>query len=213
MATTFARLGYNNAGTFTPVNTRAQDVLATDGTSAEAHITNTAKHLSTEQIALITNAIQTAARGVANGVASLDADGKVPMSQLAISGFEVTQTVDDYNTLQGLSIADAPISSLVLVEDATGDSTVEQGWAIYFRKGNAGTAADWLKFAEGEGLDISFTDMEAAIAAAQQTADDAATAAALLDFAYCMSESDMASKNLRDGAMVLMSVSNDEVDA
>jgi hypothetical protein len=237
-ANTFARLGYNNAGAFTPVNTRAQDVIASDGTSAETHITNAVIHLTTEQIALITNAIQASQKGAANGVASLGADGKVPASQLAISGFEVTQTVDDYATLLGLSVQDAPLTSLVLVEDASGDSTVESGWAVYFRTGTDGTASDWLKFAEGEGLDISFTEIEADILAAQQTADNAATAAGtaqaaaqtaqsaaeaaqstantaaanalLLDAAYCTDETDMATKNLRVGAFVLMQVTNDE---
>jgi len=47
---------------------------------------------------------------------------------------------------------------------------------------------------------------------AQSTANTAATNALLLDAAYCADETDMASKNLRVGAFVLMEVSNDSAD-
>lgn len=79
----FARIGYvDESGNFVPKNVRAQDVFASNGVSAEAHITDTAAHLTTEQATRIANAVQTGDLGKADGVATLDANGKLATNQI-----------------------------------------------------------------------------------------------------------------------------------
>jgi hypothetical protein len=73
---------YNTQGAFEPRQFRAQDVTASNGTSAEEHITDAVKHLTPEQTGEISGAVQSDAIGAANGVASLDANAKITPSQL-----------------------------------------------------------------------------------------------------------------------------------
>lgn len=79
----FARIGYvDESGNFVPKNVRAQDVYASNGKSAEEHITNAAVHLTTEQAAKIDSAVQSDKLGAANGAATLDANGKLAVNQI-----------------------------------------------------------------------------------------------------------------------------------
>jgi hypothetical protein len=262
----FGKLGYfNGDGAFVPTKMPAADMEASTGENAEEHMTDTAKHLTPAQAALIAGAVQASAVGANNGVAPLGSDGKVPAQYVSVDILADSVLADTYADLLALSAGAAPVKSRVFVEDAGGDPTVAGGWALYFRKAAAGAASDWVKLAEGESLDVDLsgfaklvdgkvpatnlpegtnaakgiiqlaTDAEAAAgtvtakavnpkqlntvavaAAAAQTAADAAKAAAdgaaadaaLLDAAYCESEQDMASKNLRAGAVVLMRVAN-----
>jgi hypothetical protein len=224
----FAQIGHKNGTMFVPDALRAQDVWATTGMSVEEHIADTNIHLSSGQQTLLTNA------GNANGAATLDPSGKVPTSQLPSASLTASDlSVTDIAALLALSETDAPLDIDVFVNDASGDTTVTAGWALYRRIAVAGdTLNDWIKLAEGEGLDVALVDRIARDNAqsAQGTADNALTAAAtaqstaesaeaaavtaqnraeLLDFAYCEDESDMNEKNLRDGAFVLMSVTNE----
>ncbi|MDR2044152.1 MAG: tail fiber protein [Clostridium sp.] len=256
---TFARIGYKNASSqFEPLNIRAQDVFTTESVSVETHITDAAKHLTNEQATAITNAIQASQKGAANGVAPLGADSKIPAQYVSIDLFSTSQVVATYNALLALSASAAPLKTTALVQDASGDSTVASGWALYIRTATAGAATDWLKLTEGEGLDIDFSNYiqtsqkdtangvatldgdgkvpgeqlpagstsapgavqlsdavnanDSAKAATQTAAKTAYDAAMLLDAAYCADETDMASKNLRVGAFVLMAVENTQVD-
>lgn len=91
-------------------------------------------------------------------------------------------------------------------------------WNASLLKGST-AENDYVKVAEGESLDICFPELEQGINeaktaadAAQDAADDATAEAAKRDVALCTSEADMATKNLRDGAMVLMAVSNDPIE-
>jgi hypothetical protein len=59
-----------------------------------------------------------------------------------------------------------------------------------------------------ENAQTTATNAAGAAATAQSAAETAQTTANLLDFAYCEDESDMNEKNLRDGAFVLMAVTN-----
>lgn len=90
-------------------------------------------------------------KGVANGYASLDANGKVPLSQLPSFSAGVGKggivTVADYNAL--LTIAEPDADKLYLVADASDDVTVESGWAEYVYADDT-----WLKIGERESLDI-----------------------------------------------------------
>ena len=197
----FVQVGYKQGESFVPCNLRAGDVAASNGTTVEAHITNGGIHLSTEQANLISGAIQSSEKGVAAGVATLGADGKIPASQLDLAKYQTSANVANYDELLALTATEAPVNSYVFVADATGDTTVKEGWAAYRRVATAGTAADWCKVSEGESLDIVIPDYNESI-------QNAATEAAKLDFAYCTSEADMATKNLREGALVLMAVEN-----
>lgn len=197
----FVQVGYKQGDKFVPCDLRAGDVVASNGTTVEAHIGNTSVHLTAEQASLITGAVQSSEKGAASGIATLGADGKVPASQLDLSKYQTAANVSNYNELLALSAENAPVNSYVFVADATGDTTVKEGWAAYRRVAANGTADDWCKVSEGESLDITIPDYESAINAA-------AADAAKLDFAYCTSEADMAAKNLREGALVLMAVEN-----
>lgn len=223
MASELMRLGYYKAedGSFQPVSLKAADIKASNGVTVEQHIANDGIHLSTEQIEKITNAIQSSAIG--ETVAPL-VDGKVPAEYIAVNLANGVENVADYTALIALSAEEAPADKVVLVKDATDDETVQSGWAMYIRIGVAGTADDWFKLVEGESIDIDFSDFlkssdlsdavnsddskkaasSKAVKTAYDRANEALTAANLLDVAFCESEADMAGKNLRDGAIVFM---------
>lgn len=199
---TFVQIGKVGAdGSFEAKQLRAQDVIAKNGTSAEAHITDAAKHLTADQAAKITGAVQSTSVGVAGGIATLGADGKIPASQLDLSKYQTSANVANYDAMLALSEADAGVNSYVFVADATGDTTVEEGWAAYRRVAANGAAADWVKVSEGESLDIVIPDYETDINAA-------ATEAAKMDAVFVASEAELAAKNLRPGALVFMEVTN-----
>lgn len=87
-------------------------------------------------------------RGMPNGVAALDAQGLVPLSQLPSSLKEMVVVAD-------LAARDAltPYEFLrVHVLDATADPTVETGWAEYlwYQSG-------WHKVSERDSLDVNIT--------------------------------------------------------
>lgn len=200
---TFVQIGtLNSEGGFEGKKLRARDVVATSGESAETHIADTTKHLNTEQAEKITNAVQTSALGAASGVATLDANGKVPASQLDLSKYQTAANVSNFDELLALTETEAPVNSYVFVVDATGDATVKEGWAAYRRIAANGEEADWCKVSEGESLDINIPDYENSINAA-------ASEAAKLDAVFVTSETELAAKNLRPGSLVIMEVTND----
>ena len=88
-------------------------------------------------------------KGVANGYASLDGLGKVPVTQLP-SDFATTctivNTITERDALAGVKKADR-----VLVKDASLDPTVSSGWAEYVYD----ETSTWFKMSEGESMDIS----------------------------------------------------------
>jgi len=93
-------------------------------------------------------------KGIANGYASLDANGKIPIAQipsllnqgLGAGGILVVQ---NYNQLLALPKPDPTMFYLVV--DATEDATVKSGWAQYCY-----INSEWVKIAEKESLDINF---------------------------------------------------------
>ena len=198
----FVQVGYKQGDNFVPCNLRARDISASVGTTVEAHIGNKSVHLTAEQALLISSAIQSSEKGAAAGIATLDENGKVPASQLDLSKYQTAANVANYEELLALSETEVPVNGYVFVADATGDTTVNEGWAAYRRIAAENAASDWCKVSEGESLDINIPDYENSIAAATSEA-------AKLDVAYCTSEAD--SKNVGDGALVLMAVENGSI--
>lgn len=88
---------------------------------------------------------KTANKGVANGYASLDAEGKVPVSQIHDS-FKEIKVVNNIAERDALLV----YSGLkVHVIDASADASVGSGWAEYIWNGT-----QWTKTSEAESLDI-----------------------------------------------------------
>ena len=106
----------------------------------------------------------TAARGVANGIAPLNADGVVPLSYLPT-------TVKETKVKADIAARDAiasPYEGLyALVLDASADPTVESGAAGYFYVQGTG----WKKTFEAESLDIvlDWSDIQSIPQAIQDT--------------------------------------------
>ena len=93
-------------------------------------------------------------KGVADGYASLDSDGKIPLAQIpnlfnkgvGTGGIKVIQT---YNQLLAVPTPDETM--IYLVVDASEDATVTSGWAEYIYANST-----WIKIGEKESMDIDF---------------------------------------------------------
>lgn len=89
-------------------------------------------------------------KGKANGYPSLDANCKIPITQLpaSIKEMRVVADIAARNTITGDDLYDG---LRVRVLDATGDSTVKSGWAEYtYDEANT----TWIKLSEKESMDI-----------------------------------------------------------
>lgn len=87
-------------------------------------------------------------KGTPGGYAGLDSAGKVPASQLPlnVNPCQLVNTIDDRDRIQ-----DKFNGMHVLVKDASGDITVDSGWATYvYDMPND----EWFKTSEGESLDL-----------------------------------------------------------
>ena len=240
-APSFARVGYNNAvGQWTPTNTRAQDVYDTKGISTEVHQTSQEIHLTAEQAIRIANALQEAMLGAPNGVASLGPNGQLAASQIPASvagglgyqgrfnpstGLDGTGTAIPAPSASNkgffwIASADAewiPPGNSEPIQFNIGDWIVSSG-TVYDRIGSTAIDTVARQLAQ-DALTAANTAQSTANAAstaassAAQAASAAMDEAQLLDAAFCEDEADMASKNLRPGAVVLMAVTNDAVDS
>ena len=91
----------------------------------------------------------TARRGQADGYASLDANGRIPLSQMPVSATSLVPNVADITARDAMSnLADG---TQVRVLDASADPSVDSGWAIYTY---VGSTSSWSKIAEQESLDV-----------------------------------------------------------
>lgn len=91
----------------------------------------------------------TARRGQADGYASLDANGRIPLSQMPVSSSSLVPNVADITARDAMSnLADG---TQVRVLDASADPSVDSGWAIYTY---VGSTSSWSKIAEQESLDV-----------------------------------------------------------
>ena len=160
MAESIFNLGYSPDGAqFTPVKLDAADVVASNGITAETHILNNGIHLTSTQINLIANAIQNSMRGAPNGVAPLNSEGQIDPQFMTGDMLTGVTFKNDIDEMTSLSVSALPISKTVFVLDASDDPTVKEGWALYVRVDDEGdTLDDWYKLAEGESLDIDFSD-------------------------------------------------------
>jgi hypothetical protein len=123
----------------------------TQGTTVAGHVADTNIHLSAaERTAL--NATNTA-----NGYVKLGADGYVPSSLLNPSVLAITTEFADIDAM----LADTTVTpgQIVMVIDASDDTTVTSGWAIYRKRVGTGIdytqLAGWQKIAEAESLDVT----------------------------------------------------------
>ena len=226
---TFGRMGYvNDQNQFVPTNTRAQDVIASNGVSAEAHITDAEKHLTADQRSKIEGAVQSTQLGAVNGVAQLDGNGKLVTSQipdellgkLSYRGTFDPTTGKDFegNDLPAASkankgwywIASAEGKYTMPGDSEQTDFTVGD-WAVSNGTGYNevdNSTADPVARASAAAAQTAADNAQTAADNAQTTANTANTNALKLDAVHCTDETDMATKNLRVGALVLMDVTN-----
>ena len=91
----------------------------------------------------------TARRGQADGYASLDASGRIPLSQMPLSTASAVPNVADIAARDAMTnVADG---AQVRVLDASGDASVDSGWALYTYYADQDA---WVKLAEQESLDM-----------------------------------------------------------
>ncbi|MCM0759932.1 hypothetical protein M7775_15345 [Sporomusa sphaeroides DSM 2875] len=92
----------------------------------------------------------TSEKGQANGYPSLDANGRVPITQLPanIKEMRVVANIAARNAIAGADLYDG---LRVRVLDATGDPTVASGWAEYVYDA---AAPAWIKLSEKESMDV-----------------------------------------------------------
>jgi hypothetical protein len=130
--------------------TVASQVFVTANTTVYDHVTNTNIHLSAAERAMFTNLNQ------ANGLVQLDANGFVPTSNINPAVLAITTEFADIAAM--LASTGVEPGQLVWVNDATGDTSVTSGWAIYRKRVGVGIdytqLAGWTKVAESEGLDV-----------------------------------------------------------
>ena len=97
------------------------------------------------------NFIASNQKGIANGIATLGNDSKIPLVQLPddIGSIERVSNISARD-----SIVNLYDNKMVFVIDASADTTVTSGWAMYIY--NSSTLL-WIKVVDGESLDISLT--------------------------------------------------------
>ncbi len=119
----------------------------------EANQTTMAGRLSTDEIN-IANLQDTkedkAKKGQPNGYPSLDANGRIPITQIPPNIKEM-RVVADITARNTLTVPDLYDGLRVRVLDASGDPTVTSGWAEYVYDA-AGQM--WIKVAEKESMDV-----------------------------------------------------------
>ena len=123
----------------------------TNNLTVADHITDTAQiHLTAAERTALTNYNQ------ANGFAKVESTGYLPNSIINPSVLAIT--TEFANIAAMLASTDVPAGQLVWVTDASGDTTVTSGWAVYRKKVGTGidytTLTGWQKVAEAESLDV-----------------------------------------------------------
>ncbi len=206
----FVQIGtVNSGGGFEGKLLRARDVVSTTGESAEAHISDEAKHLTTDQAAKITGAVQSTALGAASGVATLDENGKLTSAQLpdvVLGGMNYISTFDPTTGKDGKGNA------------IPTPSAKNKGWywkastamKSYTPPGNTEpmdiAVGDWMV---SNGTTYDEVDNTTVDTAARASAQSASEEAAKLDAVFVTSEAELAAKNLRPGSLVFMEVTNE----
>ena len=102
------------------------------------------------------------AKNAANGILQLDASGFVPVANLNPSVLAITTEFANIAALDATAVEEG---QLVMVTDASADTTVASGWAIYRKRVDTdpasldytkvnGDDAGWQKLAEAESIDV-----------------------------------------------------------
>ena len=134
--------------------TIASQVYINANTTLADHVTDTDVHLLPTERTALTNT------NSANGYVKLDANGLVPTGMINPSVLAINR---QYNNIAGLLAAnanDVVEGQLVMVVDASADSTVTSGWAIYRRlvgSSDLTQLSSWQKIAEAESIDVTVT--------------------------------------------------------
>lgn len=89
----------------------------------------------------------------ANGVVVLNGSGKIEANMLPVTVGVKPAFVADITARDAIAVADR--TGLVIVADATDDTTVTAGAAGYVWDA---TGAEWIKVYEGESLDVDYTN-------------------------------------------------------
>ncbi len=118
-----------------------------DISQLSARVTNNAQNISNLAIT-VAGKEDSANKGIAGGYPSLDANGKVPVSQLPSTIKEMLVVA---NIAARNAISDVYDGLRVRVLDATGDNTVTAGWAEYVYMAST---SSWEKTAEKESMDV-----------------------------------------------------------
>lgn len=130
----------------------AQNITVAD------HITDTAQiHLTATERTRLT------ATNAANGYVTLDAQGFIPVNKLNPSVLAITT---EFANVAALDATAVEAGQLVMVVDASADTTVNAGWAIYRKRVDTdpasldytkvnGNDAGWQKIAEKESIDVA----------------------------------------------------------
>lgn len=112
----------------------------------------------------------TSGKGQPEGYPSLDANGKIPITQLPanIKEMRVVANIAARNAIAGADLYDG---LRVRVLDATGDPTVASGWAEYVYDA---AAPAWIKLSEKESMDvvIDFANIQNVPAVLENLGDD-----------------------------------------
>jgi hypothetical protein len=147
---TLTRVNADKSVTAYYPKTVSSQVYLTDTLTVKDHVDNTNIHLSAAERLMFTNMNQ------ANGLVQLDSNGFVPTSNINPAVLAITTEFADIAAM--LASTGVEPGQLVWVNDASADTTVTSGWAIYRKR--VGTGIDyteltgWTKVAEAESLDV-----------------------------------------------------------
>lgn len=136
--------------------TVAQNVYIDATTKVSDHVVDTNLHITAAERTALTNYNQ------ANGFAKLDSNGFVPTANINPAILAITTEFADIAGM--LASTGVEQGQLVWVNDASADTTVGSGWAIYRKKVDTDPASldytqltSWTKVSEAEMLDVVVT--------------------------------------------------------
>ena len=147
---TLTRIGASGAIEAYYPKTVSSQVFVTATTTVKDHVDDTNIHLSAAERTALNNINQ------ANGFVQLDSNAFVPTANINPAVLAIT--TEFANIADMLASTGVTAGQLVWVNDATGDTSVTSGWAIYRKKVGTGIdytqLAGWTKVSEGESLDV-----------------------------------------------------------
>ena len=131
----------DSSGNVVTLKFSAKYIDADGGGTVQDHIGNTDTHVTNEEHALLKDF------NAADKLVKIGSDGKIPAGLYETGSMNAQYEKAAYADLS--SIEDAKSGDTCFVTDASGDDTVNTGWAIYRYNGSS-----WVKIQEQEGLDV-----------------------------------------------------------